>query len=211
MAGYSIVSKDPFRTRHLQSDAICPTGYIDSTRGNAYWWSCAAGCPGDQAWVDANCKCACVAKSFEVEEPESNSSASVRTTTRTRTTTFEMVQHGSTSIESFMSLSATSQPSALQAGSSDEQNQTLLISLSISSMVLLVCFVSLLTFGPFYKKDASLKRLTIDRNSKPNFSSKADFFSTPKPPHIATETIEAPPTKLCWQMELEDATANSSF
>lgn len=205
MAGHFISFKDPVRTRHLQSSAICPTGYIDSTKGNAYWWSCAAGCPEDQAWVDANCKCACVAKAFELEEPVFNNSANIRTTTRTSTITFFTAQGGSTSIESFVALSATSEPEALKPSSSDEQNQTLIIALSISALALLVGLVALLTFGPFYKKDASLKRPRIDRHSKHIFSSKVELFSTPKPPCVDMMTIEAPPPKLCWQMELEDA------
>lgn len=48
-----LLNHDP---RHI----VCPSGYIDHTQGRAFYWSCAAGCPGEWAWGDIVCGCACV-------------------------------------------------------------------------------------------------------------------------------------------------------
>lgn len=39
----------------------CPSGFMDITRGNAYWWRCGTEtCPGDEPWTKQHCGCACV-------------------------------------------------------------------------------------------------------------------------------------------------------
>jgi len=48
---------------HVPSHVVCPPGYIDHTNGNAFYWTCSAGCPGEWSWGDVQCGCACVLQS----------------------------------------------------------------------------------------------------------------------------------------------------